>query len=114
MITAIKGVAAAVMFFLELGVLVSVAYWGFTTGSNLAVRLLAGAGAPALFAVLWGLFMAGGKAPHQLHGIARGVFEVAWFGGGALALVASGLTTAGLAFGAVYLADAALRLLLDV
>ncbi|GAA0356270.1 YrdB family protein [Microbispora corallina] len=110
MLTVVRGGAAALMFFLELGVLGAAGYWGFTAGPNLAVRILLGLGAPAVLATLWGLFMAGGKAPHQLHGIARAVFEAAWFGAGALALAASGLVTAGVVFAAVYVVDAVLRL----
>ncbi|WP_169944310.1 YrdB family protein [Microbispora sp. H11081] len=111
MLTVIKGTAAAVMFFLELGVLISLAYWGFTREAHLLVRILLGLGTPAVFATLWGLFMAGGKAPHQLHGLARAAFEVVWFGAGAAALAASGLITAGVVFAVVYVVDGVARLL---
>ncbi|GAA4187902.1 YrdB family protein [Microbispora amethystogenes] len=111
MLTMTKGAAAALMFFLELGVLIALARWGFTREANIVVRILLGLGTPAAFATLWGLFMAGGKAPYQLHGIARGAFEVVWFGAGAAALAASGLVTAGVVFAVVYVVDAALRLL---
>lgn len=114
MLTMIKGTAAAVMFLLELGVLISLAYWGFTREVHLLVKIVAGLGTPAVFATLWGLFMAGGKAPYQLHGLARAAFEVVWFGTGAAALAASGLVTAGVVFAVVYVVDGVLRLLTDM
>ncbi|GGO07577.1 hypothetical protein GCM10010116_15260 [Microbispora rosea subsp. aerata] len=114
MLTMIKGTAAAVMFLLELGVLISLAYWGFTREVHLLVKIVAGLGTPAVFATLWGLFMAGGKAPYQLHGLARAAFEVVWFGAGAAALAASGLITAGVVFAVVYVVDGVLRLLTDM
>ncbi|MEU7693053.1 YrdB family protein [Microbispora hainanensis] len=113
MLTVAKGAVAAVMFFLELGVLLALGYWGFTREVNILMKILLGLGTPAVFATLWGLFMAGGKAPHQLHGIARAVFEVVWFGAGAAALAASGLVTAGVVFAIVYVVDGVLRLLTD-
>ncbi|MBE3010014.1 YrdB family protein [Microbispora sp. NEAU-D428] len=113
MLTVAKGMIPAVQFFLELGVLISLAYWGFTLQANVLVKILLGLGGPAVFATLWGLFMAGGKAPHQLHGIARAAFEVVWFGAGAAALAASGLVTAGVVFAVAYVVDGVLRLLTD-
>lgn len=111
MFTVAKGLVSAVMFFLELGVLISLAYWGFTREVNIGVKILLGLGTPAVFATLWGLFMAGGKATYQLHGLARAAFEVVWFGAGAAALAASGLVTAGVVFAVVYVVDGVLRLL---
>ncbi|MEV4295765.1 YrdB family protein [Microbispora rosea] len=113
MLIVAKGTISAVVFFLELGVLVALAYWGFTREGNVLMKILLGLGGPAVFATLWGLFMAGGKAPHQLHGIARAAFEVVWFGAGAAALAASGLVTAGVVFAVVYVVDGVLRLLTD-
>ena len=46
-----------------------------------------------------------------LTGFARVVLEVLWFGGGAAALVMAGSVTPGIVFAAVYLVNAALRLL---
>ncbi|MEV5569220.1 YrdB family protein [Spirillospora sp. NPDC052269] len=107
-----KGANMAVMFFLELGVLISVGYWGFTLGSNWAVRIIVGLGAPVVMGTLWGLFAAGGgdNATYPLHGIARGAFEMAWFGTAALALYASAALTPALIFAAVYVVNAVLRL----
>ncbi|NUR59973.1 MAG: YrdB family protein [Catenulispora sp.] len=48
----------ALAFVLELLALVLLAFWGFKTGSNNAVHLLLGIGAPALMIVVWGAFAA--------------------------------------------------------
>ncbi|GLW97872.1 YrdB family protein [Microtetraspora sp. NBRC 16547] len=110
MLTVAKGTNLALMFFLELGVLISVGYWGFTLAAPLVVRILAGLGGPALFATLWGLFAAANGARFPLRGLARAAFEIAWFGGGAAALVASGLVTSGVVFAALYIVNGILRL----
>ncbi|WP_067132542.1 YrdB family protein [Microtetraspora malaysiensis] len=110
MLAVAKGVNLALMFFLELGVLVSVGSWGFTLSAPLAVRILAGLGAPMVFGTLWGLFAAANGARFKLHGLARAAFEIAWFGGGAAALVASGLVTSGVVFAGLYIVNGILRL----
>ncbi|MEV0382540.1 YrdB family protein [Nonomuraea sp. NPDC050643] len=113
MLTLAKHANAALMFFLELGVLVSVGYWGFTVSANWAVKLPAGLGGPALFIAAWALFGAGGgaNATFPLTGLARAALEILWFGGGALALYASGLTTSAAVFFAVFVVNALLRVL---
>lgn len=112
MLAIAKGANLALMFILELSVLVAVGYWGFTAGSNWGLKLVAGLGAPVLFGVLWGLFAAGGgaNATYPLTGIARGLFEVAWFGGGALALYAAGALTPAVILAAAFAVNAVLRL----
>ncbi|MFC5180225.1 YrdB family protein [Actinomadura harenae] len=112
MLALAKNANLAVMFFLELGVLISVGYWGFTLDSNWAVRIIAGLGAPIAMATLWGLFAAGGgdNATFALHGVARAAFEIAWFGVAALALHASASLAPALILAAVYAVNAILRL----
>ncbi|MFG1696351.1 YrdB family protein [Nonomuraea sp. NPDC049309] len=111
--TLAKNANALLMFLLELGVLASVAYWGFTLGSNRGVKLLAGIGGPALFIAAWALFGAGGgaNAVIPLTGPARAALEIIWFGGGALALYAAGLRTPAFGFLALFIVNAVLRLL---
>lgn len=46
----------ALAFLLELAALAALAWWGFTTGSSLLVRVLLGVGTPLVAVVLWGLF----------------------------------------------------------
>ncbi|MGN9837935.1 YrdB family protein [Nonomuraea sp. H19] len=107
-----KNVNAALMFFLELGVLISVGYWGFTLSPNWAIKLLVGLGGPALFVAAWALFGAGGgtNAVFPLTGLARAALEILWFGGGAVALYASGLVTPAVVFYALFILNAVLRL----
>lgn len=112
MLTLAKHANAALMFFLELGVLASVGYWGFTLSPNWGIKLLAGLGGPALFIAAWALFGAGGgaNAVFPLTGLARAALEILWFGGGALALYASGLVTPAVVFYALFILNAVLRL----
>ncbi|TMR99033.1 YrdB family protein [Nonomuraea basaltis] len=107
-----KNANSLLMFLLELGVLVSVAYWGFTLSPNWGVKLLAGLGGPALFVAAWALFGAGGgvNATFPLTGLARAALEILWFGGGALALYASGLATSAVVFYALFILNAVLRI----
>ncbi|MFC4112986.1 YrdB family protein [Nonomuraea zeae] len=113
MLTIAKGANAALMFFLELGVLASVGYWGFTLAAGWPVKLLAGIGGPALFIAAWALFGAGGgaNATFPLTGLARAALEILWFGGGALALYASGLVTWAGVFYGLFVLNAVLRLI---
>ncbi|MFC5816633.1 YrdB family protein [Nonomuraea harbinensis] len=107
-----KGANLALMFFLELGVLVSAGYWGFTLSQHWGVKLLAGLGAPALFIVAWALFGAGGgaNAVIPLTGLARAALEILWFGGGALALYAAGAALPAGALAALFVVNAVLRI----
>ncbi|MEU1393841.1 MULTISPECIES: YrdB family protein [unclassified Nonomuraea] len=113
MLALAKNANAALMFFLELGVLGAVAYWGFTLSPNWAIKLLAGLGGPALFIAAWALFGAGGgaNATIPLTGLARVVLEIVWFGGGALALYAAGRVTPAIVFAAVFVVNALLRVI---
>ncbi|MFC3981664.1 YrdB family protein [Streptosporangium jomthongense] len=110
MLSLAKNVNLLVMFLLELGVLGSTAYWGFTVGSNWPLRLLLGLGAPALFVAVWAVFGAANGAMIPLTGFARVALEVLWFGGGAAALVMAGRVAPGVVFAAVYVVNAVLRL----
>lgn len=110
MLIAVKGANLLVMFLLELGVLASVGYWGWTLDANLAVRLLAGIGGVALFIGVWAIFGAANDATIPLHGYSRALLEILWFGGGATALAAAGRTAPAAIFAAIYLINAALRL----
>jgi hypothetical protein len=112
MLNIAKGANAALMFFLELGVLGSVAYWGFTVSPNWWIKVLAGVGGPALFIAVWALFGAGGgaNATYPLTGLARAALEIVWFGGGALALYAASLATPAAVFAALFVVNAVLRI----
>jgi hypothetical protein len=110
MLTIAKGANLGLMFLLELGVLASAGYWGFTLDSNLVVRLVAGLGAPALFIAVWAVFGAANDPVIALTGVSRAVLEVLWFGGATTALIASGLRSTAVIFAALYVVNAALRL----
>ncbi|MCF6469003.1 DUF2568 domain-containing protein [Nonomuraea sp. MG754425] len=112
MLNLAKNANAVLMFLLELGVLFSVGYWGFTLDSGWGVKLLAGLAGPALFITAWALFGAGGgaNATYPLTGLARAALEILWFGGGALALYASGLAAPAAVFSALFILNAVLRI----
>lgn len=107
-----KGVNMALMFILELSVLASAGYWGLRVSPHWAIKLLAGLGAPALFAVAWALFGAGGgaNAVIPLTGLARAALEILWFGGGALALAAAGRAFPAAVLAAAFVVNAVLRI----
>ena len=54
----LKFINIGLRFLLELCILAIFGYWGFKTGSNLFMKFLLSLGAPILFAVLWGVFLA--------------------------------------------------------
>jgi hypothetical protein len=112
MLVLAKNANSLLMFLLELGVLFSVGYWGFTLSAGWAVKLLAGIGGPALFVAAWALFGAGGgtNATYPLTGLARAALEILWFGGGALALYASGLAVSAAVFYGLFIVNAVLRI----
>jgi hypothetical protein len=97
---AIKAVNAAVRFLLELCALGALGYWGFRTGSAMAVKIALGIGMPVLAAVLWMIFGAPG-APRQLLGPWHLALEVLILGGAAVALYAAGQQVLAVAFAAV-------------
>ena len=43
-----------------------------------------------------------------LHGLARAILDICWFGGGVTALAASAATLQAIALGAIYLANTAI------
>jgi len=83
-------------FLLELAALASLAYFGFSEFDG-AAQWLVGAGAPLLVAVVWSRFVSP-KASHPQVDPTRLLLEVAVFGSGAGALLASGRTAPGLVF----------------
>ncbi|MFF2144023.1 YrdB family protein [Kitasatospora sp. NPDC058190] len=77
---------ATLALLLEMAVYVSAGYWGWTRTTRLPLRLALATGAVAVLAEVWGLFGAP-TATHPLHGTARVLLELGWYGTGTLALL---------------------------
>ena len=105
----LKGLNLSIRFLLELGMLASVAYWGFSTNSSWALKILFGIGLPILLAVIWGFFMAP-RSAHRLSGIPFTIMDFVLLGSGAFALYASGQTTLAWIFAVVLVISEILRL----
>jgi Protein of unknown function (DUF2568) len=86
-----------IRFLCELGLLVGLAYWGFTVGEGATAWLL-GLGAPAVAAVVWGLFVAP-KARYPVSMPIRLSIELDLFILATLALWFAGAPVAGLLLG---------------
>ncbi len=78
-----------VMFFSEMAVYLSVAIWALSMAAPTWQRITIALGAVAAMGLAWGL-LGSPKAPFPLRGVARGGFEILWFGVGILALWAAG------------------------
>jgi hypothetical protein len=96
--------ALALRFLLELLLLAALAFCGFHAADSLALRLLAGLGAPAAAALLWGLFISPNRR-FELGRIPRLLLELALFALAAAALWQLGRPIAGLILFAVACAD---------
>lgn len=99
----------ALRFVLELTALVALGYWGFSTHGSAAAKILFGAGAPLLAAVVWGLFVAP-KAAFPVPLPWRLLIEAVVFGSAAVALIAAGRPALGGAFLVVVLINEVLLL----
>ena len=95
------GANLVLRFLLELTALAATSYWGFASSSGVRQWIL-GLGAPAVVAVVWGLFVSP-KAKIELPRPARFAVELAVWAAAALALVAAGQAVLGIAFAAVAL-----------
>ena len=98
--------SAALRFFLELGAIVALGYWGVHASGELPVQAALAVGAPAALIVIWALFI----APRAVYPISRLAQAIA--GGllleiAAVALVIAGLPLVGLVFGGLIAIDTA-------
>jgi hypothetical protein len=89
MMQIIKNVNLLLRLILELGVLLSIGYWGFQYKSSSMIKFGLGIGIPILVMIVWGTFIAPNSA-YQLPLPFRIIMELMVFGFGALALHASG------------------------
>ncbi|MEX0173079.1 YrdB family protein [Streptomyces sp. LMG1-1-1.1] len=94
-------------FLLELAALAVLAWWGWESADHVALRLLFAVAAPALAAVVWGLFAAPkARIPLPLPGVL--VVKALVFGAAALALHALDRPSSALVFAVVALLNTAL------
>ncbi|WP_306191032.1 YrdB family protein [Streptomyces sp. MK5] len=101
-------VSGVLAFLLEIGVYAAAGWWGFTRRVHLLLRLVLAVCLVALFAVVWALFGAP-SAVYPLHGAARAVLELCWFGAGAGAWAAVKGRQAALWFCGAWLLSTALE-----
>ncbi|MFD8141936.1 YrdB family protein [Streptomyces sp. NPDC059708] len=87
-------------FLMELAGLALLAWWGWSTGQNTAIRILLAVGAPALAATVWGLFAAP-KATFTLPLAAILVVKALFFASATAALHSLGRTRLAVAFAVV-------------
>ncbi|GHO86096.1 YrdB family protein [Dictyobacter formicarum] len=91
----------ALTFFLELGALAALGYWGFHNGQGVIGKVALGIGAPALAAVIWGMWGAP-KSQWQLHGLGYLLLQIVFFGSAALALYVANQRSLGIAFALIF------------
>ena len=101
----------ALRFLLELSALAATAYWGFATASGLTQWVL-GLGAPALIAVIWGLFVSP-KAKVELPRPAQFAIELLVFAAAALALIVADQPVLGIVLGGLELVSGTLNYIWD-
>jgi hypothetical protein len=97
MLEAIKSLNAALALVLELGVLVALGYWGFTTGSSLLVRIGLGIGFPLLAILVWGLWGAP-KSKWRRLGLWFLLLRLVFFSSAVVALFFAGQYAVGVIF----------------
>ncbi|HEX9134685.1 MAG TPA: YrdB family protein [Ktedonobacteraceae bacterium] len=100
-LTIIKNANLALAFFLALGVLAALCFWGFQAGQGTIARIALGIGAPAVAVVVWALF-GSPQAVWHLNGASRLLLEVIFFGSAAVALFTAGQHVLGVAFALVF------------
>ncbi|MFC9595360.1 DUF2568 domain-containing protein [Streptomyces sp. NPDC056944] len=94
-------------FLLELAALAVLAWWGWEAAENVALRLLIAVAAPALAAVVWGLFAAP-KARYRVPLAGVLLVKALVFGAAALALLGLERPVWAVVFAAVALVNTAL------
>jgi hypothetical protein len=106
-LTLLKNVNLALAFFLELGVLAALGYWGFYTGQGSFARIGLGIGAPVVAVVVWALFGAP-QAVRRLKGLWFLILRVVFFGSAAVALFAASQRVLSVVFALVFVVNLAL------
>lgn len=101
LLSIIKNANLALSFFLELGVLVALGYWGFQMGPNLPVKIMFGIGAPVLAIVVWAIFGAR-TSQWRLHDPWFLLLKIVFFGSAAVALFVAGQRVGGVTFALIF------------
>lgn len=97
---ALAALNAGIRFFLEIGALIALGYWGYRTGQGQLAKFGLALGIPLVVATIWGLVGAP-AAPYRLDQPWRGVLEVGIFGAAVVALYASERSLLAVGFGIV-------------
>ena len=105
-----KMINLLVRFLLELCILAIFGYWGFQTDGNTFIKFLLGLGAPILFAVVWGTFLAP-KSPMRLNEPWLFLLEFVVFGLTCWALYSTGKVDLTVAFGGIYILNKILMII---
>ncbi|HEX9038044.1 MAG TPA: YrdB family protein [Ktedonobacterales bacterium] len=107
MITGLKGANLALTFLLELSVIVALAWWGWTTGPTLPLKIVLGTAAPLIAIGVWAMYGAP-RSARRLKGLAYWLLRIVFDAAGAVALYAAGLHTTGVAFAVIAVVNCAL------
>lgn len=99
-----------IRFLLELCILIILGYWGYKTGNSTFMKFVLGLGAPILFAVVWGTFLAP-KSAMRLHEPWLFLLEVVVFALTCWALYSTGKVDLTVTFGVVYILNKILMLI---
>jgi len=108
--SAVRGLNLAIRFVLELCMFSTFAWWGFSTGANTFVKIIAGAGL-ALAAIVWGIFLSP-KAKVKLPVSVRVVMELLLFGIAAWMLNDMGEEKKGIALVVIFIINRAILLMI--
>jgi hypothetical protein len=98
----LKIINIGLRFLLELCILAIFGYWGFKIGPGAFTKTVLGIGAPILFAVVWGTFLAP-KSSMRLNEPWLILLELAIFALTCWALYSTGRVNLTIAFGVIYL-----------
>jgi hypothetical protein len=99
-------IGEALRFFLELGAIVALGYWGVHASKDLPVQVVLAVGAPAVLIVVWALFVAP-RAVYPMPRLAQAIVGGLLLEIAAVALVVAGQSLVGLVFGGLVAFDTA-------
>jgi fermentation-respiration switch protein FrsA (DUF1100 family) len=103
----------ALRFFLELGGIVALGYWGIHASKDLPIQALLAVGAPAALIVVWALFIAP-RAVYPIPRLAQAISGGLLLEIAAVALVLAGQPIVGLVFGGLIAIDTAALALAEI